>query len=54
MDYDYWGVLALLVVILIMMTPSTIDKTKRKFQSRKTTRPDAFFDRMTEYTNDIA
>lgn len=54
MDHDQWGALAFFVLIILMMTPSTIDKCKRKYNAYKTTKPDTFFDSVTEFRNDFA
>lgn len=54
MDHDQWGALALFIMATAMMTPSTIFKTKRKLHASKTTKPDDFFDHITELQNDFA
>jgi len=49
MDHDQWGALALFIIVLIMLLPSTVDKAKRKLRARNTIKPDFFFDRITEF-----
>lgn len=52
MDHDHWGTLAIFIIVIVMMAPSTISKARRKMQAP--TQTDHFFDSITEFQNDFA
>jgi len=49
--YDHWGALAAFLIALAMIAPSQLNRLPRR--KKATVQPDRFFDKITEYRNEV-